>query len=56
MGADTEDEAAAVVIALAPAANVASMNTITDVEPPYGWVVCISLHFINAFTWGVIAV
>jgi hypothetical protein len=54
MGADIEDEGADVVIALAP--NVASINTVTDVEPPYGWVVCISLHFINAFTWGVIAV
>lgn len=26
------------------------------VEPPYGWVVCISMHVINAFTWGIIAV
>ena len=32
--------------------------TTTDIsdEPPYGWVVCISMHSINAFTWGIIAV
>ncbi|EXJ93357.1 hypothetical protein A1O1_01749 [Capronia coronata CBS 617.96] len=26
-----------------------------SVEPPYGWVVCISMHLINGFTWGIIA-
>lgn len=26
-----------------------------SVEPRYGWVVCISLHLINGFTWGIIA-
>lgn len=27
-----------------------------SVEPAYGWVVCISMHLINGFTWGIIAV
>ncbi len=25
-------------------------------EPRYGWVVCIAMHLINGFTWGIIAV
>jgi len=54
MGADIEDEGEQVEIILSP--NLASISPVTDVEPPYGWVVCISLHLINAFTWGVIAV
>lgn len=54
MGADSEDDGGEVIIALAP--NVQGTSTISDVEPPYGWVVCMSLHLINAFTWGVIAV
>lgn len=25
-------------------------------EPAYGWVVCIAMHLINGFTWGICAV
>lgn len=55
MGTDREEDGGDVVIALAP--NVqGTTSPIADDEPPYGWVVCMSLHLINAFTWGVIAV
>ncbi|KAK5050055.1 hypothetical protein LTR84_004175 [Exophiala bonariae] len=55
MGNESEEDGGDVVIALAPNVQGTASTTMLDDEPPYGWVVCMSLHFINAFTWGVIA-
>ncbi|KIW99402.1 uncharacterized protein Z518_11390 [Rhinocladiella mackenziei CBS 650.93] len=40
-----------------PVAPAEPAPTIIDdsVEPPYGWVVCVAMHLINGFTWGIIA-
>jgi hypothetical protein len=34
----------------------ASEKTVVSNEEPYGWVVCLSMHLINGFTWGIVAV
>jgi hypothetical protein len=31
-------------------------KVIVSNEEPYGWVVCLSMHLINGFTWGIVAV
>jgi hypothetical protein len=31
-------------------------KTVVSNEEPYGWVVCLSMHLINGFTWGIVAV
>ena len=33
-----------------------AINAVSEDEPAYGWVVCMSMHCINGFTWGIIAV
>ena len=43
-----------IVVPLPPGQPVIAFDS-TE-EPPYGWVVCIALHLINGFTWGIIAV
>ncbi|RVX72955.1 hypothetical protein B0A52_03308 [Exophiala mesophila] len=32
-----------------------AINAVSEDEPAYGWVVCMSMHCINGFTWGIIA-
>ena len=41
-------------VGIAPLENTSTPRN--DDEPPYGWVVCMSMHLINGFTWGIIAV
>ncbi|KAL2423694.1 putative transporter MCH2 [Exophiala dermatitidis] len=45
-------EAGEVAVPIAPTSTGAYDP---NVEPPYGWVVCIAMHLINGFTWGIIA-
>jgi hypothetical protein len=49
-----DEENVEVALPLPPGAPVVEYDPL--VEPAYGWVVCISMHLINGFTWGVIAV
>ncbi len=43
-----------VAIPLAPGQPVVVYDPLK--EPRYGWVVCVAMHLINGFTWGIIAV
>ncbi|EXJ69658.1 uncharacterized protein A1O5_06729 [Cladophialophora psammophila CBS 110553] len=48
-----DSEGVAVQVPLQPGESVAAFDA--SFEPPYGWVVCIAMHLINGFTWGIIA-
>ncbi|EXJ91490.1 hypothetical protein A1O3_00038 [Capronia epimyces CBS 606.96] len=49
---ETKD-AGASAVPIAPATPADTYDA--SVEPPYGWVVCIAMHLINGFTWGILA-
>lgn len=54
MGSGDEPADCEVAIGIEPGA--VALNPVHDDEPAYGWVVCMSMHAINGFTWGIIAV
>lgn len=43
-----------VAVPLAPGQPIVVYDPLE--EPRYGWVVCVAMHLINGFTWGIIAV
>ncbi|KIW79302.1 hypothetical protein Z517_05914 [Fonsecaea pedrosoi CBS 271.37] len=56
MGEDKPEgdgEEVAIEVPIQPGEPVAAVDA--SIEPPYGWVVCIAMHLINGFTWGIIA-
>ncbi|OAP57795.1 hypothetical protein AYL99_08533 [Fonsecaea erecta] len=56
MGEDKPEgdgEEVPIEVPIQPGEPVAAFDA--SVEPPYGWVVCIAMHLINGFTWGIIA-
>jgi MFS family permease len=52
---ELEETARSVDVAIAPAQGPIISEDDPRYEPPYGWVVCIAMHLINAFTWGNMA-
>jgi hypothetical protein len=50
---EPKDDAEEVAVPLAPGQLAMTYDL---PEEPYGWVVCIAMHLINGFTWGIIAV
>jgi hypothetical protein len=51
---ELEKDGEEVAVPLTPGLPAAAFDPLE--EPRYGWVVCIAMHLINGFTWGIIAV